>query len=104
MKHNYECNYFIGSLGRGDDVFRCFLKKKHIAKIVAILGVALLIIANWLEFAGLPFFDINTRGMLQFGTFGLLFNTVAYVSTLVFFMLSGAIWKTSEIMYLTILH
>ncbi len=66
------------------------LKKKSSAKYVAILGMLLLIVANWLEFAGLPFFDINTRGMLQFGTFGLLFNTIAFVSTLVYFMLSGS--------------
>jgi len=66
------------------------LKKKSSAKYVAILGIILLIVANWLEFAGLPFFNINTMGMLQFGTFGLLFNTVAYVSTLVYFLLSGS--------------
>ncbi len=66
------------------------LKKKSSAKYVAILGMLLLIVANWLEFAGLPFFDINTRGMLQFSTFGLLFNTIAFVSTLVYFMLSGS--------------
>jgi NADH-quinone oxidoreductase subunit N len=66
------------------------LKKKSSAKYVAILGMLLLIVANWLEFGGLPFFAINTRGMLQFGTFGLLFNTIAFVSTLVYFMLSGS--------------
>jgi len=66
------------------------LKKKSSAKYVAILGMILLIVANWLEFAGLPFFNINTKGMLQFGTFGLLFNTIAFVSTLVYFLLSGS--------------
>ncbi len=66
------------------------LKKKSSAKIVAVIGMLLLIIVNWLEFAGLPLVIINTRGMLQFGTFGLLFNTVAYVSTLVYFLLSGS--------------
>ena len=66
------------------------LKKKSSAKFVAITGIILLIIVNWLEFAGLPFFNINTKGMLQFGTFGLLFNTVAYGSTLIYFLLSGA--------------
>jgi len=66
------------------------LKQKSSAKYVAILGVILLIIVNWLEFAGLPLFNINTHGMLQFGTFGLLFNTVAFVSTLIYFLLSGS--------------
>jgi NADH-quinone oxidoreductase subunit N len=66
------------------------LKQKSSAKYVATLGVILLIIVNWLEFAGLPLVNINTHGMLQFGTFGLLFNTVAFVSTLVYFLLSGS--------------
>jgi NADH-quinone oxidoreductase subunit N len=65
------------------------LKKKSSAKIVAVIGMILLIVVNWLEFAGLPFFHIDTKGMLQFGTFGLLFNTIAYVATLVYFLLSG---------------
>ena len=66
------------------------LKKKSSAKIVAVIGMILLIVANWLEFAGLSFFHIDTRGMLEFGTFGLLFNTIAYGATLVYFLLSGA--------------
>jgi NADH-quinone oxidoreductase subunit N len=66
------------------------MKNKSSVKYVAILGVLLLIVANWLEFAGTSFFTIDTKGMLAFGTFGLLFNTVAFVSTLVFFLLSGS--------------
>ncbi len=66
------------------------LKKKSSAKYVAIIGIVMLIIVNWLEFAGLSFFPVETKGMLQFNSFGLLFNTVAFVSTLIYFILSGA--------------
>lgn len=66
------------------------LKKKSSAKYVAVIGIVMLIVVNWLEFAGLPFFSIDTKGMLQFNTFGLLFNTVAFVCTLIYFLLSGA--------------
>ncbi len=66
------------------------MKNRSSVKYVAILGVLLLIVANWLEFTGMPFFAIDTKGMLSFGTFGLLFNTVAFISTLIFFLLSGS--------------
>jgi NADH-quinone oxidoreductase subunit N len=66
------------------------MKNKSSVKYVALLGILLLIVANWLEFAGLPFFAIDTKGMLAFGTFGLLFNTVAFVCTLIYFLLSGS--------------
>ncbi|HSF46300.1 MAG TPA: proton-conducting transporter membrane subunit, partial [Chitinophagaceae bacterium] len=66
------------------------MKNKSSVKYVAVLGILLLIVANWLEFAGMPFFAIDTKGMLTFGTFGLLFNTVAFVCTLVYFLLSGS--------------
>jgi NADH-quinone oxidoreductase subunit N len=65
-------------------------KNKSIPKYVAIAGMVLLIVANWLEFAGAPIFIIDTKGMLEFNSFGLIFNTVAFVSTLVYFLLSGS--------------
>jgi NADH-quinone oxidoreductase subunit N len=64
-------------------------KNKAVPKYVAIAGMVLLIIANWLEFAGLPFFIIDTKGMLEFNSFGLIFNSVAFVCTLIYFLLSG---------------
>jgi NADH-quinone oxidoreductase subunit N len=66
------------------------MKNKSSVKYVAILGILLLIVANWLEFAGIPFFAIDAKGMLEFGTFGLVFNTVAFVCTLIYFLLSGS--------------
>jgi len=66
------------------------IKNKASIKYVAILGVVLLAIVNWIELAGMPFFQIDVKGMLQFGTFGLLFNEIAFISTLVYFLLSGS--------------
>jgi NADH-quinone oxidoreductase subunit N len=65
-------------------------QKKSTPRLVAILGILLLIAANWLEYAGLPFFNINTNGMLTFSSFGLVFNLVAFVCTLFYFLLSGS--------------
>lgn len=66
-----------------------FLKNKAAIRYTAILGIMLLIVVNWLEFAGIPFFHIDTKGMLVFNTFGLVFNTVAFVATMFYFLLSG---------------
>jgi NADH-quinone oxidoreductase subunit N len=65
------------------------LKQDRAIRLTAILGIVLLIVANWLEFAGVPFFQADTRGMLRFTTFGLVFNSVAFIATLIYFLLSG---------------
>jgi len=65
------------------------LKDLRAVRYTAILGIVLLIVVNWLEFAGLPIFQPDTRGMLRFTTFGLLFNLVAFMATLIYFLLSG---------------
>jgi NADH-quinone oxidoreductase subunit N len=65
------------------------LKTKSSIRYAAIAGIVLLIVANWLEFTGMPFFHVDTKGMLLFNTFGLVFNTVAFVCTLIYFLLSG---------------
>jgi NADH-quinone oxidoreductase subunit N len=66
------------------------LKNKSSVKYVAIAGVIALLIANGLEFMGSPFFQIETRGMLVFTTFGMLFNAVAFTATLIYFLLSAS--------------
>ena len=66
-----------------------FLKQQSTLKYIAIAGTLVLIIANWLEFAGILYIPIDTKGLSSSSTFGLLFNTIALVSTLVYFLLSG---------------
>lgn len=66
------------------------LKNKSTIKNVAIIGLVLLICANWMEFIGMSFFSIDTKGMLVFSGFGMLFNTVLFAATLIYFLLSGS--------------
>ena len=66
-----------------------FVAKGRSTNLLAITGVLVLIVVNWLEYLGLPFFSIDTKGMLVYNTFGLIFNEVMLVATLVYFLLSG---------------
>lgn len=66
------------------------IKNKVAIKNLAIAAVIVLIVSNWMEFMGFPFFSIDTKGMLLFSTFGLLFNMVAFCTTLIYFLLSGS--------------
>ncbi len=65
------------------------LKSKATVRNVAIGGMVLLIVVNLLEFSGFKFFEINTRGMIGFDRFALVFNTIIFASTLIYFLLSA---------------
>lgn len=65
------------------------LKSKTIVRNVAIVGMILLIVVNMLEFSGVKFFEIDTRGMIGFDRFALVFNTIMFASTLLYFLLSA---------------
>lgn len=65
------------------------LSSKTTVRNVAIGGMVLLIVANLLEFSGIKFFEINTRGMIAFERFALAFNTIIFASTLIYFLLSA---------------
>lgn len=65
------------------------LKSKPAIRNLAIAGIVLLVIANILEMKGAIFFHIDTRGMIYFDRFSLLFNGIAFVSTFIFFLLSA---------------
>jgi len=56
---------------------------------MAVLGMSLLLLTNLMEMSGVQLFHINTRSMLTFDGFGLLFNTIAFACTLLYFLLSG---------------
>lgn len=66
-----------------------FTKDNRIVRITAILGLALLLVLNFLDMRGIHLFNVNVNGMLSFDSFGLLFNTIAFGCTLIFFLLSG---------------
>src|ERR1035438_69935 len=70
-----------------------FIKNKNAVRYLAITGAALLLIVNALDIymssQGNHFFTIDTRRMLVFETFGLLTNSIAFASTLLYFLLSS---------------
>lgn len=66
-----------------------FTTNKSTIRAVAVGGILLLLLANIAELRGMQFFDINTRGMLVFSKLGLLFNTIAFGATLLYFLLSA---------------
>jgi NADH-quinone oxidoreductase subunit N len=63
--------------------------KRDALRAIAIICLALLLVGNIAEEFGYNFFRFNTRQMLVFDSFGLLFNSVAFGSTLIYFFLSG---------------
>ena len=69
------------------------LKQKSAIRNIAIAGMILLLLVNILEMYGTIFFKIDTKGMIAFDRFALLFNTIAFVSTLIYFFYQQGIWK-----------
>ncbi len=65
------------------------LKSKVAIRSLAVAGLCLLLLANMLEICGTVFFKIDTKGMIVFDNFSLLFNSIAFVSTLIYLLLSA---------------
>lgn len=65
------------------------LKSKAAIRNVAIAGMVLLLVVNILEMRGIVFFDIDTKGLIVFDRFGLLFNSIAFFATLLYLLLSA---------------
>lgn len=65
------------------------LKQKSAVRNIAIAGLLLLLIANVLEMYGTHFFKIDTEGMMHFDRFSLLFNSIAFFSVFIYFLLSA---------------
>lgn len=66
-----------------------FSKSNSVIRYTAITGLAVLLVVSIMDMSGHPLFRINTRNMLVFGSFGMLFNLVAFGSTFIYFLLSG---------------
>ncbi len=66
-----------------------FTSNKAVIRNLAIAGMALLLLLNIAELNHFVLIKVNVRGMLFFDSFGLLFNTVAFASTLIYFLLSA---------------
>ena len=70
-------------------MFSGFALKKDAIRTLALVLLSAVIVATAFELRGISFFHIDTKGMLSFDKFALLFSLIAMVSTLVFFLLSG---------------
>lgn len=66
-----------------------FTTSKAVIRNLAIAGVAILLLVNLAEMSQGAFFHINTRDMLSFDSFGLLFNAIAFGATLLYLLLSA---------------
>ena len=66
-----------------------FVKNNRVVRYTATAGLALLLLVNILDMRGIALFDVDVRGMLSFEGFGLLFNSIAFSCTLIYFILSG---------------
>jgi len=65
------------------------LKSKTAVRNIAIACMVLLLVANVLEMYDMVFFTIDTKGMIAFDRFALLFNTIVFVSALLYLLLSA---------------
>jgi len=67
-----------------------FFKRNTVARYWAVAGILLLLVANILEFrTGSPWFNVDVKEMLRFDDFSLHFNTLVFISTLLYFLLNG---------------
>ncbi len=65
------------------------LKQKSAVRLIGIGGMALLLLVNGLEMCGTHFFTIDTKGMLEFDRFAMLFTGIAVFATLVYLLLTA---------------
>lgn len=70
---------FSGLLNKGNTFVRA----------MALIGISGIFVMNIVEMQGFRLFDYDFSNMLVFSSFGLLFNAVAFGSTLIYFLLSG---------------
>ncbi len=66
-----------------------FMKNTSAVRMTAIAGLVLLIILNAAELYGFRIMELHSREMLSFNPFTLVFNSIAFISTLVYFLLSS---------------
>ncbi|MFI5133492.1 MAG: NADH-quinone oxidoreductase subunit N [Chitinophagales bacterium] len=65
------------------------LKQKSAVRNLAIAGLVLLLLSNILEMKGIIFFRIDTKSMMVFDKFALLFDSIVFASTLLYLVLSA---------------
>lgn len=66
-----------------------FIKRLSIVRVVAVLGIIVLLVTTIMEINGDLLFDFDMHNMLVFDNFSLLFNAIAFSCVLLYFLLSG---------------
>src|SRR5690349_16043923 len=66
-----------------------FSKSNATVRVVATIGIAALLVGNILEMNGTRFLTVDVKNMMVFDNFCLLFNSIAFAATLIYFLLSG---------------
>lgn len=64
------------------------LKKNDTVRILALMGILLVLAANILEMKGIVFFKVDTKGMLAFSRYSLLFISIMLTSIFLYFLLA----------------
>ena len=84
-------NAIILSAALGVMMMLCsfLVKSKGSFRHIASVGLLVLLIANIADTYGNTLFIINTHGLLSFGRFGYLFNSIAITATLIYVLLTG---------------
>ncbi len=84
-------NAIILSAGLGVLMMFCsfLVKSKTSFRHIASVGLLVLLIANIADTYGHTLFSINTYGLLSYSRFGMLFNSIAIASTLMYVLLTG---------------
>lgn len=65
------------------------LKNKTMIRVLAVGCILILLVSNLLETYGTSFFNVDTKGMLAFDRFALFFNSIVFLTTLIYFLLSA---------------
>lgn len=65
------------------------LKQKKAIRAVAFTGILLLLLVNVLEMCGTDFFGVKMENLLVFDRFSLLFNTIVFGATFIYFVLTA---------------
>jgi NADH-quinone oxidoreductase subunit N len=64
-------------------------KSKAVVRNIAVVGMIALLAVNIAEMYGTVFFKIDVKGMIGFDRFALLFNSIIFASTFIYFLLSA---------------
>jgi NADH-quinone oxidoreductase subunit N len=66
-----------------------YIKRLSMVRLMAVLGIAVLLVSSIAEMSGVSFFPFDARHMLVFDNFSLLFTAIVFGCVLLYFLLSG---------------